>query len=94
MSPSGLLLRALLFLACHAVPAQAQDNPSWPTKPVTFVVGFPPGTATDSVGRVLAERFSTRLGQSFVIDNKPGQGGSVGAAAVAKAKPDGYTGGP
>ena len=91
MSPSGLLLRALLFLACHAVPAQAQDNPSWPTKPVTFVVGFPPGTATDSVGRVLAERFSTRLGQSFVIDNKPGQGGSVGAAAVAKAKPDGYT---
>ena len=91
MSPSGLLLRALLFLACHALPAQAQDNPSWPTKPVTFVVGFPPGTATDSVGRVLAERFSTRLGQSFVIDNKPGQGGSVGAAAVAKAKPDGYT---
>lgn len=91
MSPSGLLLRALLFLACHAVPAQAQDNPSWPTKPVTFVVGFPPGTATDSVGRVLTERFSTRLGQSFVIDNKPGQGGSVGAAAVAKAKPDGYT---
>lgn len=91
MSPSGLLLRALLFLACQAVPSQAQDNPSWPTKPVTFVVGFPPGTATDSVGRVLAERFSTRLGQSFVIDNKPGQGGSVGAAAVAKAKPDGYT---
>jgi len=91
MSPFGLLLRALLVLASYAVPAQAQDNPAWPTKPVTFVVGFPPGTATDSVGRVLAERFSTRLGQSFVIDNKPGQGGSVGAAAVAKAKPDGYT---
>ena len=48
-------------------------------------------TATDSVARVLAERFTTRLGPSFVIDNKPGQGGSVGAATVAKAKPDGYT---
>jgi tripartite-type tricarboxylate transporter receptor subunit TctC len=69
----------------------AQEAPNWPNKPVTFVVGFPPGTATDSVARVLAERFTTRLGSSFVIDNKPGQGGSAGAAAVAKAKPDGYT---
>ncbi len=72
-------------------PAQAQDTATWPNKPVTFVVGFPPGTATDSVARVLADRFTIRLGQSFVIDNKPGQGGSVGAAAAAKAKPDGYT---
>ena len=71
--------------------AHAQDNAPWPSKPVTLVVGFPPGTATDSVARVLADRFTTRLGQSFVIDNKPGQGGSVGAAAAAKAKPDGYT---
>ena len=69
----------------------AQEATNWPNKPVTFVVGFPPGTATDSVARVLAERFTTRLGSSFVIDNKPGQGGSAGAAAVAKAKPDGYT---
>ena len=69
----------------------AQEATNWPNKPVTFVVGFPPGTATDSVARVLAERFTTRLGPSFVIDNKPGQGGSVGAATVAKAKPDGYT---
>ena len=69
----------------------AQEATNWPNKPVTFVVGFPPGTATDSVARVLAERFTSRLGPSFVIDNKPGQGGSVGAATVAKAKPDGYT---
>ena len=77
----GILLAAaaLMSLLCvSAVHAQAV----YPAKPVTFVVGFPPGTATDSVGRVLAERFSTRLGQSFVIDNKPGQGGSVGAAAA------------
>ena len=78
----------LLWPLAHA---QAQDATTWPSKPVTFVVGFPPGTATDSVARVLADRFTTRLGQSFVIDNKPGQGGSVGAAAAAKAKPDGYT---
>jgi tripartite-type tricarboxylate transporter receptor subunit TctC len=91
MSKPGFLIRALCALSCCLTAAHAQDNPAWPTKPVTFVVGFPPGTATDSVGRVLAERFSNRLGQSFVIDNKPGQGGSVGAAAAAKARPDGYT---
>ena len=91
MSQPGFLLRVLCALSCCLTAAHAQDNAAWPTKPVTFVVGFPPGTATDSVARVLADRFTTRLGQSFVIDNKPGQGGSVGAAAVAKAKPDGYT---
>lgn len=63
----------------------------YPNKPVTVIVGFPPGTATDSVGRVLAERFSQRLGKPFVIENKAGQGGSIGAAAAAKAVPDGYT---
>jgi tripartite-type tricarboxylate transporter receptor subunit TctC len=56
-----------------------------------MIVGFPPGTATDSVGRILAERLTQRLGKSFIIDNKPGQGGSIGAAAAAKAAPDGYT---
>ena len=80
-----------LVAMCVAPSLMAQEAPNWPNKPVTFVVGFPPGTATDSVARVLAERFTTRLGSSFVIDNKPGQGGSAGAAAVAKAKPDGYT---
>jgi tripartite-type tricarboxylate transporter receptor subunit TctC len=82
---------ALVPLALLLPTAHAQDPTTWPSKPVTFVVGFPPGTATDSVARVLADRFTARLGQSFVIDNKPGQGGSVGAAAAAKAKPDGYT---
>jgi tripartite-type tricarboxylate transporter receptor subunit TctC len=82
---------ASLLMGLLLPPAHAQDPATWPSKPVTFVVGFPPGTATDSVARVLADRFTARLGQSFVIDNKPGQGGSVGAAAAAKAKPDGYT---
>ena len=84
------LCSLLVGMALLVLAAQAQEAP-WPSKPVTFVVGFPPGTATDSVARVLADRFTVRLGQSFVIDNKPGQGGSVGAAAAAKAKADGYT---
>jgi tripartite-type tricarboxylate transporter receptor subunit TctC len=91
MKRSVLLLIALSAWALLMPVAHAQDAASWPSKPVSVVVGFPPGTATDSVARVLADRFTTRLGQSFVIDNKPGQGGSVGAAAVAKARPDGYT---
>lgn len=91
MRPFLVLLSHLLVWMLLGSPAQAQDNTPWPSKPVSFVVGFPPGTATDSVARVLADRFTARLGQSFVIDNKPGQGGSVGAAAAAKAKPDGYT---
>ncbi len=91
MKPLALVFRAMCALTCVMPLAQAQEPANWPAKPVTLVVGFPPGTATDSVARVLAERFSSRMGQSFVIDNKPGQGGSVGAAAAAKAKPDGYT---
>jgi tripartite-type tricarboxylate transporter receptor subunit TctC len=80
-----------VWLASQLVCAVQAQELVWPSKPVTLVVGFPPGTATDSVARVLAERFTTRLGQPFLIDNKAGQGGSVAAAAVAKAKPDGYT---
>jgi tripartite-type tricarboxylate transporter receptor subunit TctC len=72
--------------------AMAQNPASdYPNKPVTIIVGFPPGTATDSVGRVLGERLAQRLGQSFIIENRAGQGGSIGAAAASKASPDGYT---
>lgn len=75
----------------HQAMAQSDAASSYPGKSVTIIIGFPPGTATDSVGRVLRERLSQRLGQRFVIDNKPGQGGSMGAAAGARAIPDGYT---
>lgn len=86
----SVLIGLAMWAAAHHVQAQnlAADYPS---KPVTMIVGFPPGTATDSVGRVLAERLTQRLGKAFLIDNKPGQGGSIGAAAAAKAAPDGYT---
>lgn len=77
---------ALLALAASA--AQAQD---WPNKPIRFVVPFAPGGATDVVARIIGERLSTRLGQPVAIDNRPGAGGNIGAAVVAKSAADGYT---
>jgi tripartite-type tricarboxylate transporter receptor subunit TctC len=67
---------------------QAQD---WPNKPIRYIVPFAPGGATDMLGRMVGVGLSSRLGQPVVIDNKAGQGGSVGSAELAKAKPDGYT---
>ncbi|MEY3800006.1 MAG: hypothetical protein RLZZ406_1309 [Pseudomonadota bacterium] len=64
---------------------------AWPTRPVTMVVPFPPGGVADTVGRPVAEALSRSLGQSVVVENKPGAGGGIGMASVAKSKPDGYT---
>ncbi len=85
---SGMMV---LLTAWTAPAVMAQTTADYPGKPVTMIVGFPPGTATDSVGRILGERLGARLGKPFIVDNKPGQGGSIGAAAAAKAPPDGYT---
>lgn len=68
----------------------AQDG-AWPVKPVTYIVPFTPGGSTDVIGRTLCEKLQGALGQPFVVENKPGAAGAVGAAFVAKAKPDGYT---
>jgi tripartite-type tricarboxylate transporter receptor subunit TctC len=70
------------------VPAAAQD---WPTKPVRIVVPFGPGSTPDMVARLIADRLQPKLGQSFVIENKPGASGNLGTDAVAKAEPDGAT---
>jgi tripartite-type tricarboxylate transporter receptor subunit TctC len=78
--------RALPFLA---MPALAQ--PSFPERPVRFVVPFPPGGGTDVVSRELANRIQLALGWNIVIDNRPGAGGNIGLDAVAKAAPDGHT---
>jgi tripartite-type tricarboxylate transporter receptor subunit TctC len=78
---------AALALACGA-PARAQE---WPTKPVKLYIPFGPGSTPDMVGRMIAERLQQKLGQPFVVEDKPGASGNLGTDAVAKAEPDGYT---
>ncbi|WP_376091598.1 Bug family tripartite tricarboxylate transporter substrate binding protein [Roseomonas sp. CCTCC AB2023176] len=73
-----------------AAPALAQGT-SWPTRPVRVVVTFPPGGSSDIVARVLAEALSQRMNARFVVDNRPGAGGTIGAAHVATQPADGYT---
>ena len=63
----------------------------YPTRPVRFVVGYPPGGATDIIARLIAQRLSEKLGQQFVIENKPGAGNNIGTESVVNAEPDGYT---
>lgn len=87
----GLAMAGTALIATLMPPRGRLRAADWPARPVTIVIGFPPGTATDSVGRLLADRLSQRLGQRFIIENRSGQGGSIGATAVARAAPDGYT---
>lgn len=70
--------------------AIAQSN-SWPTRPITMVVPFAAGGSTDITARMLAEKLGPIIGQSVVVENKPGAAGNIGAAFVARAQPDGYT---
>ena len=95
------MIRSLFYsvgLGCVAaagmlapLPATAAQDTSWPTKPVTFIVPFPPGGSVDPLARLVGARLSAALGQQFIVDNRPGGSGSIGAAAAAKASPDGYT---
>ncbi|GAB2715830.1 MULTISPECIES: tripartite tricarboxylate transporter substrate binding protein [Comamonas] len=82
---------ALLALALVAVGGAAQAQDPWPSKPITLVVPFPPGGPTDMVARVLAQQVGQQLGQTVIVDNRPGANGNIGNALVAKAAADGYT---
>jgi tripartite-type tricarboxylate transporter receptor subunit TctC len=84
-----VLMLSIAALACAASPVRAADE--YPARAVRVVVPFAPGGGTDVVGRILAQQLSQRLGQSFVIENKPAGSGIVGADFVAKAQGDGYT---
>lgn len=81
-----VLLHAALTLAAFGASAQ-----NWPEKPVTLVVPFPPGGSTDQVARAVAPRLTDKLKQSFLVDNKPGATGTIGATSVQRAPADGYT---
>ncbi|HEV7602016.1 MAG TPA: tripartite tricarboxylate transporter substrate-binding protein, partial [Bradyrhizobium sp.] len=82
-----LVALALTVVAGIAV-AQAQ---TYPSRPITLVVPFPPGGSTDAAARIMAERMRASLGQPIVIENVGGAGGSIGVGRVARAAPDGYT---
>src|SRR3984957_5342005 len=88
------MVHYVLAAVCAALPlcgtqiAQAQD---FPTRPVRIVVAFPPGGPTDFVGRLVADKMTTLLGQRVYIDNKPGANGTLGGGDIAKSDPDGYS---
>ncbi|MGZ5909515.1 MAG: tripartite tricarboxylate transporter substrate binding protein [Reyranella sp.] len=84
-------MRLVMMAAAVALAASAAHAQSYPTKPVHVIVPFTPGSATDVVARTVAQALSTRMGQVFVVENRPGAGGTIGANLVAKAAPDGYT---
>ncbi len=85
--------RHLLGLAAGAaaMPCANLRAETFPTRPITIVVGFPAGTASDTTSRFLAERMGRRMGQPVVVENRPGVDGGIGATAVARARADGYT---
>jgi tripartite-type tricarboxylate transporter receptor subunit TctC len=82
------LIGALTIAAALTAPAAAQD---WPAKQVTMIVPFSAGGTTDLFGRLLAQHMQQKFEKPFIVENKPGAGGNIGASLVAKAAPDGYT---
>jgi tripartite-type tricarboxylate transporter receptor subunit TctC len=83
--------RGLLFAVVAVLIAQSAVAQEWPSKPVRIYIPFGPGSTPDLVGRMIADRLQQKLGQPFVIEDKPGASGNIGTDAVAKAEPDGYT---
>ena len=81
----------IAFGLAAAAPVGSAAALDYPTRPVRWVVGYPPGGATDIIARLIGQRLSERLGQQFVIENKPGAGNNIATESVINAEPDGYT---
>jgi tripartite-type tricarboxylate transporter receptor subunit TctC len=84
-------MRILMALLFSFLIANAFGQDAWPSRPIRFILPFPPGGGTDILGRMIAERLSANLGQPVVTENRGGAGGNVGAEAAARSAPDGYT---
>lgn len=101
-----MTLRRRLLIGAAALPlpaltagalipqARAQGAGEWPTRPIRVIIPWPPGGSTDVLARIVCEQLTHKLGQSFVLENRPGATGNIGMDAIAKAAPDGYTQGP
>jgi tripartite-type tricarboxylate transporter receptor subunit TctC len=85
------LLAAALLLACAGSPARAEPAPAYPTKGIRIIVPSPAGGPPDQIARMVATKLTAALGQSVIVENRPGAGGMLGTAYVAKTPPDGYT---
>ena len=85
-----LLVAVTTVLGAALGPATAQE-PGYPSRPVRIIVAFPVGGLLDTVSRIVGDKLTTVLGQQFIIESRPGAGGTLATAAVARAEPDGYT---
>src|SRR3990170_1470317 len=81
----------LAAAAAFAASAHAQTTIAWPTKPVRWVVPYAPGGAVDVVSRIIAPKLTERIGQTVIVENRPGAASNIGAEMVARAVPDGHT---
>src|ERR1700704_1085853 len=91
MNPRRRLIAATLSVAALATIPYTVSAQEWPGKPVKIVVPFAPGGGSDFIARYIARRLTEELKQPFIVDNKPGAGGNIGAEQGIKAPPDGYT---